>query len=198
MPIICGRIYHRSCCKFPLVRFGSNKERCWCEGGVGGLLSRGRTCVFLSSTYRCAISCEREGECCILRRLREEGSLGVPAQIKQTSAHYGSGTKALRMDFNPVETNREQGSAFFLLSSSELGGTWPAIQEGKVAPFDMERACLACLPTVFLRRAKPNPESFPKSCCIFSSPPLLWEPASTEKLQCPSPLGSLCCCLHCG
>lgn len=33
----------------------------------------------------------------------------------------------------------------------------------------MERACLARLPTIFLRRAKPNPESFPNPAA--SSPP---------------------------
>ena len=40
------------------MRFGRNKERCWWWRQQRGAFSRGRPCVFLSSTYWCAISWE--------------------------------------------------------------------------------------------------------------------------------------------
>lgn len=73
------------------MRFGRNKERCWWRQQQRGAFSRGRPCVFLSSTYWCAISWEWSNEIPSfpISAAQEEGKEGESWGSLQA---YSSGT----------------------------------------------------------------------------------------------------------
>lgn len=82
------------------MRFGRNKERCWWRQQQRGAFSRGRPCVFLSSTYWCAISWEwsKAIPSFLAQRQQEQGEeLGAEDVVGLERSDPGKQSLAVRL-----------------------------------------------------------------------------------------------------